>query len=138
MSSGIAAITQETSSHIAAGNGYAINRYIQELEAMGFSARNIERTLVREGLSVVPVRSDLRESEAASVSKEEPSCRQIEDALGDLDFERATLELRAFKHSSGVTRQGQFRQLQCLRMRIEYRHGQGSNVYKMLMNVLGG
>lgn len=135
MSSGIAAISQETSSHIAAGNGYAINRYIQELEAMGHSARSIERTLAREGLQVVSAPRDTPDPES-SVSEEEPSCKQIEKALGDYNLQEAIQAFQAFKQHPGISRDGRARQLQCLRMRIEYRHGQSSNIYKMLINVL--
>lgn len=136
MSVGIAAIQEGTSIHIAAGNGYAIGRYIEELEAMGYSYDRIQHELERGGLSVAPSPQKESEPEQSSVLDEQATCAQIEKALADLNFAKALSALQAFKQNPELTRNGRFHQLQSLRMRIEHRYGPDSNVYATLMNVL--
>ena len=121
MSAGIAEIAAAPIEHVATGNPLAIGLYIQELEAMGYSADSIQRKLEREGLhpNVTP--------------KEPASCKQIEDALLAGNYFDARNALRALKRNR--TKEGFLTQLSCLRMRLEYRHGIDTQEVKMLMKV---
>jgi hypothetical protein len=112
-------ITTRADSHVAAGHAFGIGLYIEELEAMGYSPARIKKTLAKAGLLVG--------------RKAEPSCQQIEAALAQLDEAGARSALCAFREAI-TDREARTRQLQCLRMRIEWRYE--PSVYAMLISIL--
>lgn len=117
----MSATITEPNRHIAAGSGFAIGQYIDEMQAQGYSPARITQTLEREGLAL-PAR------------KVEPvSCQQVETALVGQDYLGAVFAARALK--AARTQEGYRTQMSCLRMRLEYRYGVEAEVVSLLMEV---
>lgn len=117
----MSATITEPNRHIAAGNGFAIGQYIEEMQAQGYSPTRITQTLEREGLALPALRS------------QPVSCQQVEAALVRQDYLGAVFAARALK--AARTREGYHTQMSCLRMRLEYHHGQQADVVKLLAGV---